>query len=59
MGVLLRLSISIPAFMQVMEISLANEMRCEAFKGQFQKFDYLWTKDLQVGHREEGGKREC
>jgi dynein heavy chain len=31
-----------------MEISLANEMRCEAFKGQFQKFDYLWTKDLQV-----------
>lgn len=34
---------------QVMEISLANEKCCEAFKEQFQKFDYLWTKDLQVG----------
>ena len=34
---------------QVTVISLSNEQRCEAFKGQFQKFDYLWTKDLQVG----------
>ena len=33
---------------QVVEISLSNEQRCEAFKEQFQKFDYLWTKDLQV-----------
>lgn len=36
---------------QVTVISLGNEQRCEAFKGQFQKFDYLWTKDLQVGRR--------
>ena len=33
---------------QVMDISLANEKRCEVFKEQFQKFDYLWSKDLQV-----------
>lgn len=31
---------------QVMLITLANESKCEDFKGHFQKFDYLWKKDL-------------
>ncbi len=43
---------------QVMDVSLANELRCESFKQQFQKFDYLWTKDLQVCRSLEGRVQE-
>ena len=32
---------------QVITASLANEEKCEAFKKQYQKFDFLWTKELQ------------
>lgn len=31
-----------------MAVTLANEQRCETFKGQFSRFDYLWTKDLHT-----------
>ena len=31
-----------------MEVSLQNEGRCEDFKAQFSKFDYLWKKDLNA-----------
>ena len=33
---------------QVMDVSLNNEGRCEDFKAQFSKFDYLWKKDLNA-----------
>ncbi len=31
-----------------MVVTLANESRCEEFKAQFAKFDYLWKNDLQA-----------
>lgn len=31
-----------------MMVTLANESRCEDFKNQFAKFDYLWKQDLQA-----------
>lgn len=40
------------AMHQVMAVTLANEQRCETFKGQFARFDYLWTKDLQATLKE-------
>lgn len=42
----------VPHCTQVMEVTLANELKCEEFKGQFAKFDYLWKKDLQTSLRE-------
>ncbi|PNW78281.1 hypothetical protein CHLRE_09g403800v5 [Chlamydomonas reinhardtii] len=36
------------ALNQVMMVTLANESRCEDFKNQFAKFDYLWKQDLQA-----------
>ncbi len=38
--------------MQVMAITLSNEVKCEEFKSQFSKFDYLWKKDLQTALQE-------
>ena len=35
-----------------MTITLANEARCEEFKSNFTKFDYLWRKDLKVQLKE-------
>lgn len=40
------------AMNQVMTVTLANEARCEEFKAQFQKFDYLWKKDLSTSLKE-------
>ncbi len=40
------------AINQVMVVSLANEARCEDFKAQFSKFDYLWKKDLNTALHE-------
>lgn len=31
---------------QVMNITLGNEVRCEEFKQQYGKFEYLWKQDL-------------
>lgn len=31
-----------------MSITLANELRCEDFKGHYSKYDYLWKKDLHT-----------
>ena len=51
-----------------MAVTLANEQRCETFKGQFSRFDYLWTKDLHTTLNEfleaegkvgGGGRRSC
>jgi dynein heavy chain len=36
------------AMNSVISASLANEERCEAFKKQYQKFDFLWTKELHA-----------
>ncbi len=35
-----------------MIVSLANESKCEEFKAQFSKFDYLWKKDLHTALNE-------
>lgn len=35
-----------------MAITLANEQRCEEFKGNYQKYDYLWKLDLQTSLKE-------
>jgi dynein heavy chain len=36
----------------VMAVTLASEARCEEFKAQYAKFDYLWKKDLHVALQE-------
>lgn len=35
-----------------MVITLGNELKCDEFKTQFTKFDYLWKKDLQTALQE-------
>ena len=35
-----------------MVITQANEAKCEEFKQQFQRFDFLWKTDLQAALRE-------
>eukprot|EP00955_Chlamydomonas_euryale_P098700 365162-Chlamydomonas_euryale.AAC.24 len=37
---------------EVMAASLSNEQRCEEFKAQFSRFDYLWTLDLPATLRQ-------
>lgn len=34
--------------MQVSSVTLANEARCEEFRQQFLRFDFLWKTDLQA-----------
>eukprot|EP00201_Polytomella_parva_P017476 CAMPEP_0175071536 /NCGR_PEP_ID=MMETSP0052_2-20121109/19298_1 /TAXON_ID=51329 ORGANISM="Polytomella parva, Strain SAG 63-3" /NCGR_SAMPLE_ID=MMETSP0052_2 /ASSEMBLY_ACC=CAM_ASM_000194 /LENGTH=4543 /DNA_ID=CAMNT_0016338719 /DNA_START=12 /DNA_END=13643 /DNA_ORIENTATION=- len=40
------------ALNQVMTITLHNESKCEEFKANFEKYDYLWKKDLQISLKE-------
>jgi dynein heavy chain len=35
-----------------MTITLLNESRCEEFKTQYAKYDYLWRKDLNTALKE-------
>ena len=37
-----------------MTVTLGNEEKCEDFRRQYLKYDYLWKNDLQV--RPAGGK---
>lgn len=34
--------------LQVMAVTLANEARCEEFRQQFLRFDFLWKTDLNT-----------
>ncbi|KAK9808985.1 hypothetical protein WJX72_007373 [[Myrmecia] bisecta] len=36
------------AISQVQAVILSNEVKCDAFKQQYARFEYLWKKDLQA-----------